>query len=164
MKTHETCENLQNLWRFLTSTGFLTRGLLEPYWLDSLCHWSWENCKYIAISKCAYCILLLWAILNGHHVKDRCINQWTISWRDLKAQILYFVSPRWMPYYAFTLPSHPSPSCKFNLRCIQDTSNEHVNSFPAYYMKLEAAFFLPCLQNTIVLLRPQRQKHYTLPR
>lgn len=68
-------------------------------------------------------------------------------------------------FHPFFLP-HPSLSCKFNLRCIQDTSNEHVNSFPAYYMKLEAAFFLPCLQNTIFLLRPQRKKlsKWTLPR
>ena len=38
-------------------------------------------------------------------------------------------------------------SCEFNLRCIQDTSNEHVNSFAAKFIQKTRSTFLRQLQN-----------------
>ena len=159
VKLVKTCENPWNMWK-----------PSKP--VEVFDHVGWTACatgaekianilQYLNVHIASFCfepssMAIMWRI---DALISEQFHEQTLKFRCCTSSLhLECFHPVFLP--------HPSLSCKFNLRCIQDTSNEHVNSFPAYYMKLEAAFFLPCLQNTIVLLRPQRKKlsKWTLPK
>ena len=142
MKTHENCEcyeNLQNLWKFWPRQIFL-RDCCENYigWL--VCNWTPENCKNIAISKhfASFYFERSWMAIMW-----RYIDQWTNGWIDFKAQMLYCTLSFHVeiPFILSSFLLIPL-CCELNFRCIENTSNEHVNSFPACNRELEAAFFL----------------------